>query len=275
MKKSILFKEFRKDPNKKGISNFQLKCSCEVCGVDFVFTQVKSFRKRDCSEMRELCNSCYLNFRCYSNPEWLQKNSQAQLISQNKPEQKLKNALGVSQSWSRERRELESVRMRDRWKQSTEEQKQKMLNNLNWTDYSNDGFYKNMRKTAWRGGSFGEFNGIPYESILELSFLIECFQREIPVKRYNLGGVNYFDPHGKKRVYFPDFIIFNRVVVEVKGHIWGEDYGYSVFKQKTEAAKKHLTSLNFKFRVFFRSKFLKKTKNLAKTIHEINCQTNS
>jgi hypothetical protein len=270
MNKIISFEEFKKDPHKKGISNFQLQCLCENCGLNFIIKQIKSFRRRDCVELRQLCNSCYLNFRCYSNPEWLKKNSEAQIVSQNKPEQKIKNALGVSRSWSKERRNLEAERMRHRWKNATEDQKQKMLKCLDWKSESKDGFHQKMKKTAWRGGSDGIFNGIKYESILELSFLIECFERGINVKRYNLGGIKYLDPNGKERLYFPDFIIFNKVVVEIKGHIWGEDYGHQIFSKKIEAAKKSLTSQNLKFRVFFRSKFLKKTKILAKTIHETN-----
>ena len=109
MDNEICFEDYIRSPYKKGISNYKLTGRCEDCKNLFTFNKVKYFRRRDWNE-KELCQKCYLKHRCYLNEDWIKKNSEAQLIAQNKPEQKLKNSIGVSKSkrWTDEKRLVES-----------------------------------------------------------------------------------------------------------------------------------------------------------------------
>jgi hypothetical protein len=261
----ITFKDYLLNPNRAGIANWKINGLCTNCQNSFSMTQVKSLRKRSFN-LLELCNRCYLNYRCYSNPEWLLKNKKAQLISQNKPEQKLKNAIGVSASWTKERRKKFSDLLTNRWKNCSEEERERMLKPLRWTD-TKDSYYETAFKKSVKGIS-GEYNGISYQSLLELSFLLTCEERGVTVARYESEGIEYLDEKNKKRLYYPDFIIYGKVIIEIKGHIFGGQSGEKIIYLKTEAAKKFCQSRGLKYRIFHRSHFLRNKLHLAKNIHE-------
>jgi hypothetical protein len=268
MNNEICFEDYVQSPYKKGISNYKLTGRCEDCQKFFAFKEVKNFRRRDWNK-KELCQKCYLKHRCYLNEDWIKKNSEAQLIAQNKPEQKLKNSIAVSKSkrWTDEKRLAESEKMKEKWRTASESDKQKMLSNLDWTNKNNDRFNLLISKSS-KNQKTGYYNNIFYNSILELSFLIECDKRLIPVKRYDLPPIDYKDFNNKNRKYFPDFIIYGKIIVEIKGHIFKGEDGQKTFILKNQAAKKFCSCHNLKFRVFFRSDFLKRNERVSKTIHE-------
>jgi hypothetical protein len=259
----INYKDYHK--NTKGISNFKLNGVCEKCSKEYTISSVKSFRRRIYDDIF-LCHECYMEHACYKNPSWIEKNSASQKIAQNKPEQKRKNAIAVSKSkrWTKEKRKLESKRMKERWANASEEQKNAMLSGLRWTEDSGERFNEIISKSA--KGFCGYYNGMFYNSLLELSFLIECEERNIKVRRYDLEPIQYKED-GKDRKYHPDFIIFDKVVVEIKGHIFKGIQGEKKFELKNKAALSFCSCNNLKYRVFFRSEFLKKNLRKAKTIH--------
>jgi hypothetical protein len=207
-----------------------------------------------------------MDHACYKNPLWIEKNSAAQKIAQNNPEQKRKNALGVSRSkrWTKEKRELESKKMKERWANASEKEKDAMLSGFSWTQKGGEKFDKIISKSA--KNCCGHYNGVFYNSLLELSFLIECEDRNIVVKRYDLEPISYKED-GKDRKYHPDFIIFDKIIVEIKGHIFKGIQGEKKFRLKNKAASSFCSCNNLKYRVFFRSEFLKKNLRRAKTIH--------
>lgn len=256
------WKDFIKDPYQKGIANKPLEINC-TCGVTFTFKQVKGFKKRDLWEA--LCPDCYMRKRCYNNEEWIKKNREAQLVSQNKPEQKIKNAEGVSRSWTKKKRAKESSKMKNRWKNASEEEKERMLNPLSWTSVHNDRFEEIISKSRACGGFY---KGLKYDSLLELSFLLSCEERGLKVERYNLPAIKYKDETGKGRSYHPDFILNNRFVIEIKGHIWDKQGGKKRIDKKEEYARFFAKNYGMGFRMFHNSKFLKQKESLAKTIHE-------
>lgn len=80
----------------------------------------------------------------------------------------------------------------------------------------------------------GVFNNIVWQGSWELQFLIECYNRNILVKRYDLDPIEYWIDK-KKRHYFPDYIINNSIIVEIKNPT---QLTQTVVKKKKEAAEK-------------------------------------
>lgn len=260
----IKFQDYKNNPFKKGIANFCLLVCCQKCGLEKNYI-VKQYRRRDWNK-EELCGNCYLDKRCYRNPDWIQKNSQAQLIAQNKPEQKKKNAIGVSKSWDKERKRKASKLMQCRWGKASKAEKKKMLQNLEWTQKSDKKFNQIMAKS--HKSKSGVYHGLFYNSLLELAFILVCEARKINIKRYDLEPIPYQDEQGKIRYYHPDFIIHDKVVAEIKGHVFNKDGGEFRLDLKNKAASIFLKERGLKFKLFFRSKFIKSKLKIAKLIHE-------
>jgi hypothetical protein len=64
--------------------------------------------------------------------------------------------------------------------------------------------------------SCGKFNGIFWQATFELEFLVNCYENNINVKRYDLNGIKYFFEN-KEHYTYPDFIINDMYIIEVKG----------------------------------------------------------
>lgn len=263
----IPFEEYQNNPYKKGISNCFFKTNCKDCGEIFSSGEIKNFRKRSILNLEPLCRACYLQIRCYKNPEWKKNNSKSQKIAQNKPEQKLKNAIGVSRSWTKERRLKNSKFMLQRWENSSQEDKDSMLKGFLWMQQTEDGYRDFVLKSIAKKQKHGSFFDVPYESLLELGFLLECHLRNLNVERW-YKPIPYVNFDNKNKLYYPDFLLEGRVIVEVKGHIFKGENGEKNFKCKTESGKRFALKNNLKYRLFFRSKFLSARRKIIKLIHE-------
>lgn len=67
----------------------------------------------------------------------------------------------------------------------------------------------------------GYFNAIRWQGSWELEFLINCYEEGIDVKRYDLPPVKYIwedDVHHT----WPDFITYDKYIIEVKGYMNGK-----------------------------------------------------
>lgn len=74
----------------------------------------------------------------------------------------------------------------------------------------------------------GVYKKVSYDSCLELACLIHCSKLGLKIRQFDLNPIGYFDPtRAKERKYFPDFIIEDFLIIEVK---W---IGF-VFKKKFE-----------------------------------------
>ena len=73
----------------------------------------------------------------------------------------------------------------------------------------NGGYKKHSRK-----GNAGYYKGFYCDSTYELIFLIYCLDHDIPIIR----NKEYFiyEYNGKKYRYYPDFLINNRMLIEIK-----------------------------------------------------------
>jgi hypothetical protein len=220
--KKISFEELEtKNFDCSGLSRTPLIGRCLKCKSEYFYSTALTFmlnRKKN-QKNRSLwntCSKCWFLINTSESEEWRDKNRQAQLIAQNKPEQKRKNAEGVSRSWTTERKKKASDILKKKWA-SDEEFSEKALQNLSWTSANGDTFNKIMSKSIKTGGKRGIYNNIHYDSCLELSFILWCEENSITIKRYDLDPISYVAEDGKVRRYYPDFIISDDTVVEIKG----------------------------------------------------------
>lgn len=210
----ITFKEFQeREYNTKHISNIELTGKCVKCDKKFAYSQVKKFMrnrksKEDKKDLWESCPNCWLRINTIEDKEWKRRNSEAQKIAQNKPEQKQKNKDGVRRSWTTERRKKASKILKEKWKndEAFSETALKNLKDIN-----------NIKIGFGSGGLKGKYNNIYYDSALELSFILWCEKKNIRIQRYDRDPIEYIDEDGISRKYYPDFIINENDVIEVKG----------------------------------------------------------
>jgi len=220
--REISFSDLEKrDFDCEGISRIKLNGECKICKLQYSYTTVFTFmlnRKKyqHKKDVWNTCSKCWYKLQTYGSDEWKKKNSEAQKIAQNKPEQKKKNADGVSRSWTNERKKKCSDEMKQRW-ENDEEFVKKAMANIAWTQSKGDKFNEIMSKSLGRGGNQGNYNGIWYDSCLELSFIMWCESQSIKIKRYDLMPISYLAEDGVNRKYYPDFIINDDTIVEIKG----------------------------------------------------------
>lgn len=219
--KKITLEDFKKrDYDKTGISNYKLVDGvCVKCGESFQYSNVKKFLRNRNEEKKQLwdtCQKCWYTIKTKESEEWIENNRSAQKIAQNKPEQKKKNAEGVSRSWTNKRRKRASKILKSRWKNDPDFA-ESALKNLSWTGESGEKFNQIMSRSIGSGGLKGEYIGVFYDSALELSFLMWCEEENKKVKRYDLDPIEYYDENNKLRLYYPDFILNTDTIVEIKG----------------------------------------------------------
>lgn len=271
--KSITLKDLEKiNYNQSGISNSKLIDGlCVKCGNSFEYCSVKHFLKNrrnvDDKSLWNSCQRCWFIIRTRENEEWVEKNRQAQLISQNKPEQKKKNAEGVSKSWTEERKKKNSELLKNRWKNDPVFA-EKAMKNISWTRTADeDRFRSLMKKSVGCGGLKGIYKNINYDSALELSFILWCEHNNILIKRYDLEPLQYFDECGVTRRYFPDFIINGDEIIEIKGYgiFYIKNYERNIIKIET------LKKSGKKYRIYFSNDIcVKKFYNIARRLHHEN-----
>lgn len=271
--KTITLQELKqREYNQSKISNYKLvECNCVQCGEQFEYSQVKKFLRSRISKpnkksLWDSCQNCWLKSQTINDPSWIKKNSDAQLISQNKPEQKIRNAIGVSKSWTSERRNKASILLKARWIDD-EDFKNSALKNLSWTQTTDEYNKTIIKQSLGSGGLKGIHNNIYYDSLCELSYILYCEENNIPLRRYNLNPIEYVDENNQTRKYFPDFIINSDTVVEIKGLGLYYRKNYLRNIQKIN----HLKQLSIKNQVIFSSDdCIKRKYKLARRIHYEN-----
>jgi len=267
--KTITLKEL-KDLNysPKGVSNYKLiEGECSKCNQNFEYSNVKKFlRNRKSNQNKDewdTCAKCYLKLKTIEDSKWMEANRQAQLIAQNRPEQKKRNAEGVSKSWDQERKSKASDFLKKRW-ENEEGFAEKALKNFEWTQTNDERHNEILKRSLGAGGLKGEYQGIRYDSAVELSFLLWCENKNIPIKRYDLAPISYLAEDGKTRLYFPDFIIYHNQIIEIKGLGVYYQKNYQRNLLKIDAAQKFCQ--NYKV-IFSDDECLKKFYKKARKLH--------
>lgn len=64
-------------------------------------------------------------------------------------------------------------------------------------------------------GKKGWYKGFYCSSTYELAYIIYCIDNSIPIERYK--GFYWYEYNGKRHKYFPDFILGDGSLVEIKG----------------------------------------------------------
>lgn len=245
--------------NTKSISNCSLEGVCARCNNEFKYSSVKKFMRNRKNKLHkkqlwQTCAKCWLVINTSEDKEWIKKNSEAQKVAQNKPSQIQKNRDGVRKSWDDKRRKKASALLKERWK-NDEAFSKKALKNLSCD---------NVKIGFGNGGLKGIYEEIYYDSGLELSFIIWCKHKNIFIKRYNKNPIEYTDENNKIRKYYPDFIINNNDVVEIKGSGLWYRKNFERNALKISAAKKEFSSFIV---LFDKDEPVKKFYKMARKIH--------
>lgn len=66
-------------------------------------------------------------------------------------------------------------------------------------------------------GKHGKYKNIRCDSTWELAYILYCNDHNITIKRCN-KRFDYYDNEGNKHRYYPDFIINDNEIIEIKGH---------------------------------------------------------
>jgi TnsA-like endonuclease N terminal/NUMOD3 motif len=113
----------------------------------------------------------------------------------------------------------------------------------------NNSMYGKPSPQGSGNGWSGWYKGKYFRSFLELSFIINVLEKQKLIwdtgerARYNIP---YTDYKGTDRSYYPDFIIENSIIVEIKPHNLRNSKDILL---KEEAAKKWCKKHNFEYRI--------------------------
>jgi len=171
---------------------------CQECGKKDIMP-INSMRRRKICGIKPICRKCSLKYATNSE-EWINNNSKAQYIAQNRPEV------------------LEKQR------------------NSQFALMAKDPLYADKRCS--KSYISGTIKGMRFDSSWELYFIVHCWNSKdiISIERYG-KSLTYIDVNGKARRYYPDFIVEyknnKKKIVEIKG-----SRKYNNFHDKFNAARK-------------------------------------
>lgn len=172
---------------------------CEICKNNFKFS-IQGLGNRQWK--KEICGKCYVPKFVTKQPEWKEKNRQAQLIAQNKPETLLKNSNSIKKFWKEHPEiKISMGKKISKWHQNEE-----------YRSRVHGSIYKGHIETKW--------GDIRFESLLELNYIITCINDKniIELKRWDKPGIIYTSLDNKQHRYYPDFLINNERVLEIKSN---------------------------------------------------------
>ena len=182
------FQANQKLHSKYNKNNLYIQCPC---GKDYVCIVFGFVRRK---HQKPVCDSCYKEQFAYDT-EWRANNSKAQLIAQNRPETLAR------QTASQKRRHAQPG-MKEKYRQ---------IGKRLWESAE---YRENVIKNSI--AISGMYEGLTYQSSYELAFIIWSLEKGYSLKRFDLEGIPYVF-EGKEHRYYPDFIVNQNRIVEVKG----------------------------------------------------------
>lgn len=248
-----------------------VRLHCDECGRLYV-TQHINIKGRSHPEWR-LCAEHYLR-RVMKTPEHRQRNSEAQLIAQNRPDVKMKQAVsqkrrharpGMKEKYSENAlrlwqsaayRESVSRGLRETWKTSPHLQ----------DACSTVGAYRSQYQ--------GYYRGIRYQSLAELSFVLWAEEAGHKIERFKLEPIQWLDEMGISHSYYPDFVMNDTIIIEVKASrsLYGIDPKRSDVERKFDALVTACKETEMSARIVYVSEDLPGQKKSlyrhAKHVHE-------
>ncbi len=246
--KSVLFDEIKNMQLNKLhlVKNCKTKIlyKCEICNQNGK-SKIKNLLERVYFKMHPICSKCILK-QVTNSTEWKEKNSKAQLIAQNKPEQ-----IELNRQRQLEIRNEPNFRKRlseiskEVWKRPGHLEKMKNIAKNKW---ENEEYALKVIKNCRNGGYNGFYKDIFYQSSYELAYIlkIESEQGISSIKRANIS-IKYNDKNNVERRYLPDFILNDCYLIEIKGMAYWIDL--ENLKLKNKFAKKWCKQHNLNYRV--------------------------
>lgn len=177
-----------------------------------------------------VCGKCYVPKYVCKQQQWKDNNSKAQLVAQNKPETLKKNSDSVKKHW----------------KENPEKRKQ-MGEKISKLYNDSEKYRKAVNTSPYRGFiETNKFGKIRFDSCLELSFIIQS-DNDNNINNFCRWekGIEYTFEN-KIKHYFPDFIINNDKIIEVKSKFLYEKHSEQI-KAKQEAVKNQYSEFRYCF----------------------------
>lgn len=209
----------------------------------------------------EICGSCLRRKKSRSAERRL-TNSRAQRIAQNRPDVKRKMSVSVRAAWARDY-EARCESIRDSYLTNPAHRENISKASLrNWRD---DEYARRIERSS--RSKIGRYNDIFYQSLCELAFLLWCEENGRSVARF-AGSIPY-EFEGKIRSYRPDFVVDERLIVEVKHSLQHEaDLGrVKIVESKYDSLKEFCRQNNLSARLVEISKDFPLQYRRAKEVH--------
>ena len=139
------------------------------------------------------------------------------------------------------------------------------LSKASLRNWQNDEYARKIELAS--RSKIGHYNGIFYQSLCELAFLLWCEEQNKKVERFK-GAISYF-LDGKTRSYRPDFVVDEKTIVEIKHSLSHEiDLGrIKAVKAKYDTLKEYCKENGFCARLIEVSKDLSFHYKRAKEVH--------
>lgn len=193
----------------------KVQVDCIHCRTKVVFSAVQLFVNR--KKVVQACGKCYAKFYIFDD-DWRKRNSAAQLIAQNRPETIEKHKKNTKNMWIKDGARLRASHLAMVTSQSYRDNMRNVIS-LKW---QNDPDYRDRVSGKGSYKHVGSMNDIVYHSLTELAFLLKCADENVSVRRYN-ESLQYVHPvSGTNHRYYPDFVVNDDTIVEVKGERWIE-----------------------------------------------------
>jgi hypothetical protein len=247
--------------------------NCSLCGCCYAMLVIKFLGRT--YKNNNLCQTHYVSSVCKTDT-WKRKNSDAQKIAQNKQETKEKQSLSQKRRFSNEEiREHYRRNTKAMWENIDYRRKVSNGNRQKWEDADYVERVTSKSHGAYRSTYQGYYEGLRYQSLAELSFILWAKDNKHKIVRFNLPGIPWEDENQIERLYFPDYIINDTTIIEVKsGHkCYGLDpNNVKTTQEKYNALVRFCSDTHYSPRLVFLADL--NDRNIikrAKSIHEQNC----
>lgn len=226
-------------------SKIRAKFECKECG-DESDSRLGKMISREFFVLEPICSNC-INKVVRNTDECKKRNSEAQLIAQNKPETKEAMSKILKKRCSDiEYRKKMSEAAKKVWKREGYREKMSNLVSEKWKDVD---YAKKVIESVKKAGIIGFYKGYFYNSGYELAFLLKeesergCLNH---IERVDFF-IKYKDKNNKSRSYYCDYIKDKEYLVEIKGY--GPWVDLENLEKKNKSAREWCDLNNKKFRV--------------------------
>ena len=207
------------------------KLICCICGNNYEIDEYKN--NFDNGKYKHTCSDKCAKILTYKNTNLEEKNKKISENSKHVPSycknKHLENGVWVenSEEYNKELYDSKKVICKYCGKEFiiTEKNKKGYLKDIKFC--SNDcksQYFSELSKSNDFGGyepnsikkhHHGNYHGIHCDSSWELAYLVYCLEHNIPIKRCDI--IRKYTINKKEKTYFPDFIINDNQIIEIKG----------------------------------------------------------